>query len=66
MNTIPHRIVVYPKDVTNITGMQPDTARKLLSRIRKKLNKGKGARITVYEFCEHMGFKQEWVTPFLT
>jgi len=65
MNSVPKRIVIYPKDITKITGMQPDTARKLLSRIRKKLNKQKGTRITVFEFCEHMGFKPEWVSPFL-
>jgi hypothetical protein len=65
MNPIPNRIVIYSKDVTNITGMQPDTARKLLARIRKKLNKQQGSMVTVFEFCDHMGFKPEWVSPFL-
>jgi len=65
MNTFPRRIVVYSKDITNITGMQPDTARKLLARIRKKLGKPKSSPVTVYEFCDFMGFKVEWVTPFL-
>lgn len=66
MTTLPARIVIYTKDVANITGMQRDTARKLLSRIRRKQGKSKRSLITVFEFCEHMGFKPEWVFPFLT
>ena len=65
MKNLPTRIVVYAKDVCNITGMQPDTARKLLCRIRKKFNKEKRALITIYEFCEFMGFREEKVIEFL-
>ena len=65
MNTTPNRIVIYPKDVSRITGMQPDTARKLLSRIRKKFKKKKRALISIAEFCQYMGFREEWVSPFL-
>ena len=66
MTILPSRIVIYPKDIAAITGMQPDTARKLLARIRRKHGKAKGALITVFEFCEHTGFKPEWIFPFLT
>jgi hypothetical protein len=66
MPAVPSRIVIYAKDVANITGMQPDTARKLLSRIRRKGGKAKGTLVTVYEFCDHMGFRPDWVFPFLT
>lgn len=65
MPSVPTRIVIYAKDIACITGMQPDTARKLLSRIRHKQGKSKRSLITVFEFCEHMGFKPEWVLPFL-
>lgn len=65
MNNLPTRIVIYPKDVSNITGMQPDTARKLLARIRKKLNKENRSLISIAEFCQYMGFREEWVSPFL-
>ena len=65
MQKLPPRLVVYAQDVCNITGMQPDTARKLLCRIRKKFNKEKRAMITVYEFCEFMGFREEKVAEFL-
>ena len=66
MTTLPNRIVIYPKDIANITGMRRDTARKLLTRIRRKLGKAKGTLVTVYEFCDHTGFRPEWVFPFLT
>ena len=33
------RVVVYTKDVSNITGLGPRAERKLLSSIRKQLNK---------------------------
>lgn len=66
MTSLPARIVIYTKDVANITGMRRDTARKLLSRIRRKQGKAKRSLVTVFEFCEHMGFKPEWVQPFLT
>ena len=65
MNPLPRRIIIYAKDITKITGMQPDTARKLLARIRKKLGKPTSSPVTVYEFCEFMGFKLEWVLPHL-
>jgi hypothetical protein len=65
MNVIPNRIVIYPKDVMNITGRGERTARKLLSRIRKNYNKEKGAFITIEEFCSFTGLKPEQVTHFL-
>jgi hypothetical protein len=65
MMNMPNRIVIYPKDVALITGKQQDTARKLLSRIRKDLNKPPKAVITVNDFCIYMGLKLEEVKPFL-
>ena len=65
MNTIPNRIVIYPKDVMNITGRRERTARKLLSRIRKKYNKAKGSFISLEEFCAFTGLNQEQVAKFL-
>jgi hypothetical protein len=65
MNPIPNRIVIYPKDVMNITGRRDRTARKLLTRIRKKFHKKKGEFITLEEFCGYTGLKPEHVTNFL-
>lgn len=65
MNTVPNRMVVYTKDVVNITGRRERTARKLLARIRKACGKQKGHFISVEEFCSFTGLKPEHVTPFL-
>ena len=66
MNHLPTRIVIYAKDIMNITGRRERTVRRIMSRIRKKYGKGKEAFITVEEFCEHTGLKEEKVQPFLT
>ncbi|MBS1667817.1 MAG: hypothetical protein JST58_10610 [Bacteroidetes bacterium] len=63
--TIPKRIVIYAKDITNITGRKERTARKLLALIRKKYKKKKGDFITVKEFCEYTGIGIEQVTMFM-
>lgn len=63
--TIPNRIVIYAKDIMNITGRKERAARKLLARIRKQYKKNKGEFITVYEFCEYTGLKEENVSSFL-
>lgn len=63
---VPNRMVVYPKDVMLITGIQDArTARKFLDKIRKKFKKTKGAFISLDEFCEFTGFKEERVTRYL-
>lgn len=63
---IPTRIVIYAKDVMIITGRKERAAWKLLASIRKKYKKKKGQFVTIDEFCEHTGIKEERVIPFLT
>ncbi len=65
MNSVPNRIVIYAKDVMNITGRKERTARKLLARIKRILKKDKDAFVSVEEFCQHTGLKEEKVIPFL-
>jgi hypothetical protein len=65
MAILPHRIVIYTKDVSNITGLKPRTAQKLLYRIRRSLNKEEGSLVTVHDFCRYTGIKEEHVIPFL-
>lgn len=65
MNTIPNRIVIYAKDIMNITGRRERTAHKLLARIRKKYKKPKGSFVSLDEFCDFTGLKPEKVHPFL-
>ena len=63
--TIPNRIVIYAKDIMNITGRKERAARKLLAQIRKKYKKEPGKFTTVSEFCEYTGLKEESVNRFL-
>jgi hypothetical protein len=65
MNTIPTRVVVYAKDVSNITGLGPRAARKLLSSIRKQLNKPRTSFITVDEFALFTGIREDLVRSSL-
>lgn len=62
---IPNRIVIYAKDVMNITGRKERAARHLLAQIRKKYKKEKGAFISIDEFCDFTGLRVERVSEFL-
>jgi hypothetical protein len=63
--SMPNRLVVYTKDVMNITGREKRTAQKLLARIREQYNKSRSDFITVEEFCTYTKLKIEQVLPFL-
>ncbi|MGN6292450.1 MAG: hypothetical protein ACTHMV_06850 [Chitinophagaceae bacterium] len=63
--TIPNRIVIYAKDIMNITGRKERAARALLAAIKKKFKKKKGEFVSVDEFCEFTGLKKESVSEFL-
>ncbi|KAA2239107.1 hypothetical protein F0L74_23130 [Chitinophaga agrisoli] len=62
---IPNRIVIYARDVENITGRKGRTARLLLQRIRKIYGKKPGQFVTITEFCQFAGLKEEEITCFL-
>lgn len=62
---VPTRIVIYAKDVMNITGRSERTARKILQQIRKAAGKKRGDMVTVSEFCQFTGIDQHLVTDFL-
>jgi archaellum biogenesis ATPase FlaH len=64
--TIPNRILIYAKDIMNITGRKERAARKLLANIRKKYKKKKGEFISIDEFCEFTSLKKESVREFLS
>ena len=63
--TIPNRIVIYAKDIMDITGRKERAARKLLSKIRKKYNKANGEFITIKEFSEYTKISEDLVKSFL-
>jgi hypothetical protein len=63
--TIPKRIVIYAKDITNITGRKKAAARNLMAKIRKKYKKSNGEFISIVDFCEFNGLKKESLSAFL-
>ena len=62
---VPNRIVIYTKDVENITGKKERAARKLLQKIRIHFSKKSSEYITVEEFAEVTGIKAEYIHDFL-
>jgi hypothetical protein len=61
----PPRLVIYAKDVMNITGQSDRSARRVLERIRRHYGKEKTALVTVEEFCRYTGLEEAFVRPFL-
>jgi hypothetical protein len=62
---IPLRVVIYPKDVENITGLGDRAARKLIQKIKTGLGKSKPMFITVQEFSLCTGIPEELIKDFL-
>jgi predicted RNA-binding protein YlqC (UPF0109 family) len=62
---IPPRIVLYPKDVENITGRKGRTARKILQTIREVFGKPPFAFVTVQEFSAVYQISEEIIYEFL-
>jgi len=58
---IPKRIILYPRDVENLTGRKGRTARNILQKIRQHFGKPKQALVTVKEFCSFMSLSEEEV-----
>jgi hypothetical protein len=59
------RVVIYPKDVQQITGKSERYGRMLLKQIKTKLKKEEHQFVTIDEFCQFTGINQEQVHPFL-
>jgi hypothetical protein len=59
------RLVVYVKDVQNITGRSESYARKTLNAIRKKLNKQKHELVSVEQLCQYLGVEERVVLEHL-
>jgi len=62
---VPNRIVIYARDVENITGRRERAARELLRRIREANGKRAGQFVSLAEFCVFTGLKEEDVKRFL-
>ncbi len=59
------RMCIYPKDVQRITGFTERFGRKLLSKIKKSLNKEPHHFISVDEFCSYTGLGKDEVLQYL-
>jgi len=62
---VPKRIIIYPKDVQNITGKKDKTARRLINKIKQQLCKPEDGLVTVKEFCQFTGIAEVEVQRFL-
>jgi hypothetical protein len=62
---IPHRVIIYPKDIENITGRRNRTACSLLQNIRKATGKTRNQFVTIREFCVFTGIEEDLVKDFL-
>ena len=61
----PVRGVIYSSDIQNMTGVKHKSAQKLLTKIRKHLNKPQRAYVTIQEFCWFTKLQEEFVREFL-
>lgn len=64
-SSIPLRVVIYTRDVENITGLRDRTARQLMQKIRNALGKSKDEFITIKEFSLFTGIDEELIKDFL-
>ncbi|RYE23102.1 MAG: hypothetical protein EOP51_11530 [Sphingobacteriales bacterium] len=65
VSKFPTRVVIHSKDVENITGYMPRTARNLLQKIKRLVGKPKRSLVTIREFCNYTGIDEELVREFL-
>lgn len=63
MNT--KRACIYPKDIQLITGRSERYGRKLLNDIRDHFDKQPYQFITIEEFAEYSGIKEEIIVQYL-
>ena len=60
------KIVIYPKDIMQITGKSERHCRDLLKKIKAHLKKEEHQYVSVQEFCTYMGLKIEEVSPIIS
>ncbi len=49
------QVVIYPKQAANLTGNSYEGGKRLLQRIRAKLQKEARTYISIGEFCQYTG-----------
>ena len=51
LKKIPDRMVVYNRDIRNITGKSRSAAHRMMQEVRQVFNKQPGELVSVHEFC---------------
>lgn len=59
------RACIYAKDVQRLTGRSDRSARTLLEKIRKALNKNPNQFITLDEFSQYTGISKDVVLNYI-
>jgi len=65
MKSIPSRIIIYAKDVENITGRRSRTCYTILEKIRIHFGKKRTDFITIKEFSEFTSIPESQIKDFL-
>jgi hypothetical protein len=65
MNKKPNRIMIYPRDIQNITGKRSRTATRIYNGIKQHFGKMKNDFLTVNELCQYWKIDVETVKAFL-
>jgi hypothetical protein len=60
------KVVIYPKDIMQITGKSERHCRDLLKKIKVHLKKEEHQCVSVQEFCAYMGLKIEEVSQVIS
>lgn len=60
-----NRICIYPKDVQVITGKSERYGRTIIKKIKDQLQREKHQAITIDEFCNYLGLKEDRVKQII-
>lgn len=61
----PKRVVIYPEDISALTGKSLKTSRNILTKVRRDLNRQQGEYITFRDVANFFRWPEEWVKDIL-
>ena len=56
-----HRLIIYPTDISLLTGRSVKHCRKIMVEIRQKKGKEEDQPVTVFDLAEYLGVDEELV-----
>ena len=59
------RIIIYPKDIQRITGKSERYGRLLIKKIKDHFQKDDHQFVSIEEFCDYTGLKEEQVGQYI-